>query len=652
MESGASLAAGSSTAALSRDAGEVPNGSLPSVQRVDRALSEAVRSVVASVAEELSQPVTALLLKLELMLSEAGDCDCGGPAERVDDLQTLHRNARRIVHVIEALRCYAGDGPVGAQPVRLNEIVARAHAAAGYAGVALALDPDDPLILGDGAALERFVGRVLADSRTSSDARGVRVETAAAAGDPSHVVLVVSGVGGVPDLGASGRDLLAEHSGTLDIHVSDERLVLTFPRLTLRLPGLTQIGARPQARADSRNGERAGLDRVVRALRDTFDISEQAQRITESALPLFRASAAIVWMKQPDGSLECVAVASANPVRVAIGDVLRHVGLAQRAVAEGRAHRERDGAAQRAVLAIPLIIKGEAFGAIVTEHAEPPGLVQATLDRLREFAVYIAPAMRNVHLFECARNALAHTEAASRSRDEFLALLAHELNNSLAPIVTAAVVIQRTAESGGHVQKGVDVVRRQAHHLGRLLEDLRDLSRMAQGGIQLRREPVSLVVAVEDALDAVRPLADTNGVEVAVSPAPLPVWIEADPTRLKQIIENIVGNAVKYTPAGGRVQVAVTSEDGDAVLRVRDSGIGIAPEMLPHVFDLFVRCDRARAHTRDGMGVGLTLVRHLVTLHGGRVSAESDGAGRSAEFTVRLPLALDAGASRPTRDAA
>ena len=651
MESGTSVAAGSSTAVLSRDAGAAPNGSLPSAQRVDSALSEGVRSVVASVAEELSQPVTALLLKLELMLAEAADCDCGGPAARVDDLHALHRSARRIIHVIEALRCCSGGGPAGAQPVRLNEIVARAHAAAGSAGVALALDPGDPLILGDGAALERFVGRVLADSRTSSDARGVRVETAAAAGDPSRVVLVVSGVGGVPDLAASGRDLLAEHSGTLDIHVSDERLVLTFPRLTLRLPGLTQTGARPQARADSRNGERTGLDRVVRALMDTFDISEQAQRITESALPLFRASAAIVWLKQPDGSLECVAVASESPVRVAIGDVLRHVGLAQRAVAEGRAHREGDGAARRAVLAIPLIIKGEPFGALVTEHAEPPGLVQATLDRLREFAGYIAPAMRNVHLFECAKNALAHTEAASRSKDEFLALLAHELHNSLAPIVTSAAVIRRTAESGGLVQNSADVVRRQAQHLGRLFDDLRDLSRIAQGGIQLRREPVSLVVAVEEAVDTAR-LADTSGVWISLSLAPLPVWVEADPTRLKQIIENIVGNAVKYTPAGGRVQVTVTSEDGEAVLRVRDSGIGIPPEVLPHVFDLFVRSDRARAHTGDGMGIGLTLVRHLVTLHGGRVIAESDGAGRGAEFTVRLPLAVDAGVSRPTSDAA
>jgi signal transduction histidine kinase len=193
-----------------------------------------MRLVAARVADELSNPLTSLSARLELMLAEAGDR--GGPAALTDDLHALHRSARRLIHLVEALRCYSGDGLTRARPFRLNEIVSRAHAAAGISGVTLALDPDDPLILGDAAPLERLVVRVLAEAcRTSPVGPGVRIETRAADGEPHHVVLTISGVDGMPDLAESSRHLLAEHSGARPI---DDRaaLVLTFPRLTLLLP--------------------------------------------------------------------------------------------------------------------------------------------------------------------------------------------------------------------------------------------------------------------------------------------------------------------------------------------------------------------------------------------------------------------------------
>jgi signal transduction histidine kinase len=213
------------------------NGSPRSAPNVDPALSEAVRLVAARVADELSNPLTSLSTRLELMLAEAADG--GGPAATVDDLHALHRGARRLIHLVEALRCYSGDGLAGSRPVRLNEIVSRAHASAGVSGVTLALDPGDPLILGDAAPLERFVVRMLAEAcRTSRDGPGVRVETRAADGEPHHVVLAISGADGMPDLAESSRHLLAEHSGALDVRPVDDRrtLLLTFPRLTLFLP--------------------------------------------------------------------------------------------------------------------------------------------------------------------------------------------------------------------------------------------------------------------------------------------------------------------------------------------------------------------------------------------------------------------------------
>jgi len=409
---------------------------------------------------------------------------------------------------------------------------------------------------------------------------------------------------------------------------------------------LTNGDARPQDVTNGWHGEgqhTEGLKRVVHALVESFDVSELAQQIAESALLLLRVQSSIAWLLQSDGSLACVAMAGRAPESLEIGDVLpRDVGVVGRAAAERRAVWAADGDGHDTVLAVPLIVKGEVIGAIVTGHAEPRGLAQAEIDLVQAFADQVAPAMRNVQLFARAQAACAEAEAASRAKDEFLTLLAHEFRNSLTPIVTAATLIRRVGPSLGVVQDSAAIVKRQARHLARLLDDLLDVSRIAPGRIDLRCEPVSLAAAVENAVEATRPLADQAELTVSLSLPPAPLWVEADPTRLHQVVVNILSNAVKYTPAGGRIEVTAAAEDGEAVLCVHDTGIGIVPEMLPHVFEFFVRSDQARVHTPDGLGVGLTLVRQLVELHGGRVAAHSEGPGRGSEFTVRLPLGVAA----------
>jgi len=228
---------------------------------------------------------------------------------------------------------------------------------------------------------------------------------------------------------------------------------------------------------------------------------------------------------------------------------------------------------------------------------------------------------------------------ATRRKDEFLAMLAHELRNPLAPIRTAVQLLKQPGVGGGPQGEWCrDVIDRQVRHLARLLDDLLDVARIMQGKITLKTGRVVLGEVVERALETSRPLIDARQQGLAVTlPGRMP-WLDGDPVRLAQVLSNLLNNAAKYTPEGGRIVLDAVVEEGCAVIRVRDSGIGIAPDLLPHVFDLFTQADRSLAHAQGGLGIGLALVRKLVELHGGSVVAASAGLGRGSEFTVRLPL--------------
>jgi signal transduction histidine kinase len=238
-------------------------------------------------------------------------------------------------------------------------------------------------------------------------------------------------------------------------------------------------------------------------------------------------------------------------------------------------------------------------------------------------------------------------QRAVRERDQFLAMLGHELRNPL-----SAITMALNLEGDNRLSKYREIVRRQVGHLTRLVDDLLDVSRVTSGKIALRREQVELRGLVKRCISALAPNL-TNGTTLQQLNVDGPtVWVLADSVRIEQVVNNLLNNAIKYTAAGGHIDVAVDAEGGQAVVRVRDTGVGLAPEMIHRVFDLFTQVEGTLDRSKGGMGIGLTLVRSLIGLHGGSVSAESAGLGRGSVFTVRLPrlvadsVALDQRAER------
>ncbi len=224
---------------------------------------------------------------------------------------------------------------------------------------------------------------------------------------------------------------------------------------------------------------------------------------------------------------------------------------------------------------------------------------------------------------------------ADRRKDEFLALLSHELRNPLAPILTAAQLMQLRGDVATPFERGV--ILRQAHHLVRLVDDLLDVSRLARGKVTLSRKSLELASVVAKAVEATAPLLEQSRHRLYLSVPSEGLPIEGDEVRLTQVVSNLLTNAARYTPPGGRIDVTAVREDGDVVLRVRDDGKGIDPALLPSLFDMFVQGPRGPDRAEGGLGLGLSLVRMLTVLHGGTVSASSGGPGLGSEFTVRLP---------------
>jgi PAS domain S-box-containing protein len=245
------------------------------------------------------------------------------------------------------------------------------------------------------------------------------------------------------------------------------------------------------------------------------------------------------------------------------------------------------------------------------------------------------------------RRRLETLEQEGRQTTEFLAMLAHELRSPLAPIRNVVEILRAREVDDPTVTWARDLIDRQVSHLSRLVDDLLDMSRITSGKISINREPLDLGALVASAVDAARPLLEERHHQLSLTLLDEHLRVEGDATRLSQVVLNLVNNAAKYTPNGGHVWVTVAREKGQAVLRVRDDGIGMAPELLPRVFDLFVQGERALDRSEGGLGIGLTLVRNLVDIHGGTVEAYSAGPGRGSEFVVRLPTLLP-----PTADAA
>jgi len=227
---------------------------------------------------------------------------------------------------------------------------------------------------------------------------------------------------------------------------------------------------------------------------------------------------------------------------------------------------------------------------------------------------------------------------SDRRKDEFLATLAHELRNPLAPIRNALQIIQIAGNNRPAVEQARAMMERQLGQMVRLIDDLLDVSRISRGKFELRKERIELAAAIKSAIDTAQPLIDAAGHQLMMSGSPGPVYLDADPVRLAQVFSNLLNNAAKYMERGGKIWLTVTPADGEVVVSVRDTGIGIPADALPGIFDMFSQVDHSLEKAQGGLGIGLMLVKQLLEMHGGRIEAKSEGSGKGSEFIAHLPV--------------
>jgi PAS domain S-box-containing protein len=284
----------------------------------------------------------------------------------------------------------------------------------------------------------------------------------------------------------------------------------------------------------------------------------------------------------------------------------------------------------RACFSVPLVGRnGELLGTIATFFKEPHRPSERQLHLVENYVIQAADAIGNARTHQAVRE-------ADRRKSEFLATLAHELRNPLSAIHTASQLLRQEALDAEMLAEVRDVIARQTGHMARLVEDLLDVTRISRGTMSLRLETVELAEVLKRAVACVRPMVADRGHELTVSLPAGPMVLRADPTRLEQVFANLLTNAAKYTDPGGRIELAASREPGALVVRVSDTGIGLTPEALPGLFQPFTQVDAGQSRSGGGLGIGLALVKSLVELHGGSISAHSDGPGRGSVFEVRL----------------
>jgi signal transduction histidine kinase/ActR/RegA family two-component response regulator len=291
----------------------------------------------------------------------------------------------------------------------------------------------------------------------------------------------------------------------------------------------------------------------------------------------------------------------------------------------------------RAFQSTPLVSRGgRLLGILNTHFVEPHRLNDREIRHLDLLSRMAADFMERSDAEETLKN-------ADRLKDEFLAMLAHELRNPLAPIVNAVQVLRVTRSEDETIRSTADMLQRQVSQLSRLTDDLVDVSRITRGKIELVRRKVDIQTIVNQAVEAAKPLFDGKFQKLDVEFPAEPIHIDGDFTRLTQVVGNMLSNASKFSSRGGTAALVVAEEPGNRVaIRVRDNGIGIKPDDLPNIFDLFMQGDRSLERSTSGLGIGLTLVKTLVEMHGGSVEALSDGPGKGTEFVVHLPASQKA----------
>lgn len=395
-------------------------------------------------------------------------------------------------------------------------------------------------------------------------------------------------------------------------------------------------------------------------LADLVDYESTLQKVARLAVPDF-ADWCAVDILDADGALRQLAVAHADPSKIDLARQLEsrypvadnQDAPAHRVLESGVAERVEDipdsllqtvardaghldllrGLGLKSYICLPLHVKGRRFGALTFVCAESGyRYTEKDLALAEDLARRASIALENARLYREVKD-------ADRRKDEFLAMLAHELRNPLAPIRTGLDLLGLQPQPRSAMETEIiDLMKTQVQHMVRLVDDLLDVSRIMRGKSDLKKEPVDLARVLEQAVKTVRPLIDEHRQELTITLPEPPIELHADPVRLAQVIGNLLHNAAKYTNRGGHIWLSAQRHGPRAEIRVRDDGLGIEPELLPHVFDLFTQSRRSMDRSQGGLGIGLTVARSLVEMHGGTLTAHSGGSGAGSEFVVRLPI--------------
>jgi PAS domain S-box-containing protein len=285
--------------------------------------------------------------------------------------------------------------------------------------------------------------------------------------------------------------------------------------------------------------------------------------------------------------------------------------------------------ASRALM--PIVARGEVTGILAVSSGKPWAFDSEDLHLFDELARRIGLALENARMFH-------ETQRANRLKDEFVAIVSHELRTPLTPILGGVYMMRSEPNDPAIVSRALDLIERNAKTQVKIVDDLLEVSRALSGKLRLNMDSVDLRLVLQAALEAVRPASQAKGIEIELRMSPVSGLISGDADRLQQVFWNLLANAVKFTPNEGRILVELAEVDGHVEVRVIDTGMGIAPDFLPHVFEKFRQADTSRTRVHGGMGLGLAIVRHLVESHGGTVQALSPGDDQGATFTVRLPV--------------
>jgi signal transduction histidine kinase/ActR/RegA family two-component response regulator len=308
-----------------------------------------------------------------------------------------------------------------------------------------------------------------------------------------------------------------------------------------------------------------------------------------------------------------------------------------------------DGGYESAAV-LPLMVKGSAIGVLEFYFTAPVNFDEGYRALLTSVAQHAAQAIDRARLYEATQQARADAEAANRSKDDFLSIVSHELRTPLSAVLGWASMLRSHTLDEARAPRAIEAIFNNATRQVHLIDELLDVSRIVAGRASMDVRVVDLTERVGAAVETILPVAEAKGVDVRLDPGPGRPYVAADPHRLEQVFVNLLGNAVKFTPAGGRVTVKITASDRSVNVRVIDTGRGIDPAFLPHIFERFRQAEETTARRAGGLGLGLFIARRLVDAHGGRIRAESDGEGRGSTFIVSLPAATDSQAAHTFPD--